>query len=145
MSQRSSAEAGVVEGLMVEDIVLDTGCSKTLIHHALMPRKKMLQGEAVTIRCAHGDNALYPLAMVDLVVVGVPLTVEAAVSKTLPVSVLLGTDVPDLVRFLRTDSKDGRNFGGCEALMMVTRAGAEKRRKKSNGRRWKNQKLDQHR
>eukprot|EP00731_Ephydatia_muelleri_P025636 Em0017g719a len=120
-------KAGVVEGQMVEDIVLDTGCSKTLIHHALVPRKKMLQGEAVTIRCAHGDNALYPLAMVDLVVDGVPLTVEAAVSKTLPVSVLLGTDVPELVRFLRTDSKDSRNFGGCEALMMVTRAGAKKR------------------
>ena len=120
-------KAGVVEGKMVEDIVLDTGCSKTLIHHALVPRKKMLQGEAVTIRCAHGDNALYPLAMVDLVVDGVPLTVEAAVSKTLPVSVLLGTDVPELVRFLRTDSKDSRNFGGCEALMMVTRAGAKKR------------------
>eukprot|EP00731_Ephydatia_muelleri_P033526 Em0031g34a len=120
-------KAGVVEGQIVEDIVLDTGCSKTLIHHALVPRKKMLQGEAVTIRCAHGDNALYPLAMVDLVVDGVPLTVEAAVSKTLPVSVLLGTDVPELVRFLRTDSKDSRNFGGCEALMMVTRAGAKKR------------------
>ena len=119
-------KAGVVEGQVVEDIVLDTGCSKTLIHHALVPQKKMLQGEAVTIRCAHGDNALYPLAMVDLVVDGVPLTVEAAVSKTLPVSVLLGTDVPELVRFLRTDSKDSRNFGGCEALMMVTRAGAKK-------------------
>ena len=118
-------KAGVVEGQMVEDIVLDTGCSKTLIHHALVPRKKMLQGEAVTIRCAHGDNALYPLAMVDLVVDGVPLTVEAAVSKTLPVSVLLGTDVPELVRFLRTNSKDSRDFGGCEALMMVTRAGAK--------------------
>ena len=121
-------KAGMVEGQMVEDIVLDTGCSKTLlIHHALVPQKKMLQGEAVPIRCAHGDNALYPLAMVDLVVDGVPLTVEAAVSKTLPVSVLLGTDVPELVRFLRTDSKDGGNFGGCEALMMVARAGAKKR------------------
>ena len=119
-------KAGVVEGKMVEDIVLDTGCSKTLIHHALVPRKKMLQGEEVTIRCAHGDNALYPLAMVDLVVDGVPLTVEAAVSKTLPVSVLLGTDVPELVRFLRADSKDSRNFGGCETLIMVTRAGAKK-------------------
>eukprot|EP00731_Ephydatia_muelleri_P034076 Em0046g19a len=64
-------KAGVVEGQMVEDIVLDTGCSKTLIHHALM--------------------------------------------------------YPNLCDFLRTDSKDSRNFGGCEALMMVTRAGAKKR------------------
>ena len=119
-------KTGMVEGHMVEDIVLDTGCSKTLIHHALVPQEKMLQGEAVTIRCAHGDNALYPLAMVDLVVDGVPLTVEAAVSKSLPVSVLLGTDVPELVRFLRTDAKD-RNVVGYKALMMVTRAGAKKR------------------
>ena len=37
-------KAGVVEGQMVEDIVVDTGCSKTLIHHALVPQKKMLQG-----------------------------------------------------------------------------------------------------
>ena len=98
-------KAGVVEGQMVEDIVLDTRYSKTIIHHALVPRKKMLQGEAVTIWCAHGDNA---------------------VSKTLPVSVLLGTDVPELVRFLRSNSKDSRNFGGCEALMIVMRAGAKK-------------------
>ena len=51
---------------------------------------KMLQ-EAVTIWCAHGDNALYPLAMVDLVVGGVPLSGETAVSTTLPVSILLGS------------------------------------------------------
>jgi hypothetical protein len=50
--------------------------------------------------------------MVDLVVDGVPQTVEAAVSKTLTVSVLLGTDVPELVRFLRTDSKDSRTLEG---------------------------------
>ena len=62
----------------------------------------MLQGEAVTIQCAHGDNALYPLAKVDLVVKGVPLSVEATVSKTLPVSVLLGTDVHELVQFVGT-------------------------------------------
>ena len=86
----------------------------------------MLQGEAVTIWCAHGDNALYPLAKVDLVVEGVLLSVEAAVSKTLPVSVLLGTDVPELVQFVRTNSQNCRNQGEYKALMMVTRAGARK-------------------
>ena len=43
---------------------------------------------------------LYPLANVDLVIDGVQLTVEAAVSKSLPVSVLLGTDVPELAEFI---------------------------------------------
>ena len=41
---------------------------------------------AVTIRCAHGDTVLYPLAEVEMVVDGIPLQVEAAVSDTLPVS-----------------------------------------------------------
>ena len=51
-------KAGLVVGRMVEDIVLDIGCSKTFIHHTLVPKEKMLQGEAIAIRCAHGDNAL---------------------------------------------------------------------------------------
>ena len=88
--------------------VLDTGCSKTIVHHNLVPQKKMVLGEAVTIRCAHGDNVLYPLANVDLVVDGVPLTVEAAVSKSLPVSVMLGTDVPELAKFVRGNTDGTR-------------------------------------
>ena len=68
LSHKASLQkSGLVEGKMVESIVLDPGCSKTLVHHALVPHKKMLQGEAVTIQCAHGDNALYPLAKVNLV------------------------------------------------------------------------------
>ena len=46
--------------------------------------------EAINVRCAHGDSVLHPLANVDLVVDGVPLNVDAAVSKSVPVSVLLG-------------------------------------------------------
>ena len=36
---------------------------------------------------------------------------EAAVSKTLPISVLLGADVPELVQFVRTNSKNCWNEG----------------------------------
>eukprot|EP00731_Ephydatia_muelleri_P000987 Em0001g987a len=61
-------------------------------------RRSCYLGEAVTIRCAHGDNVLYSVTHVNLVVDGVPLVVEAVVSKSLPVSVLLGTDVPELAR-----------------------------------------------
>ena len=91
---------GLVEGREVKDIMLDTGSSKTNVHHGLVPEKKLVMGEAVTIWCAHGDSVLYPLANVNLVVDGVPLTVGAAVSKSLPVSVLLGTDVPELAKFV---------------------------------------------
>ena len=115
---------GLVEGREVKDIVLDTGCSRTIVHHSLVPEKKLLTGEAVTIRCAHGDCVLYPLANVDLVVDGVPLMVEAAVSKSLPVSVLLGTDVPKLTKFF--SKVRGARQGVNEAWMVVTRAGARK-------------------
>ena len=59
----------------------------------------MLEGEAVTIRCAHGDIILYPLACVHLSI-GEKISVKAAVSDILPVAVLLGTDVEELYELL---------------------------------------------
>ena len=76
--------SGRVEGRHVTDILLDTGCSRTMVHKNLVPDEKVKEGEAVTIRCAHGDTCLYPLADVQLEVDGLDLTVEAAVSETLP-------------------------------------------------------------
>ena len=38
--------AGLVEGREVKDIVLDTGCSRTIVHHSLVPEKKLVTGEA---------------------------------------------------------------------------------------------------
>ena len=49
---------------------------------------------------------------------------EAAVSKSLPVSVLLGTDVPELTKFF--SKARGARQGVNEAWMVVTRAGARK-------------------
>jgi len=57
---------GAVEGKEVHDILLDTGCSRTLVHQSLVPDKKIQEGEAIAIRCAHGDTVLYPLAEVSL-------------------------------------------------------------------------------
>ena len=105
---------GMVEGQLVSDIVLDTGCSRTLVHSDLVSDEKLRQGEAVTVQCAHGDTVVYPLANVELEVHGQAVSVEAAVSETLPQSVLLGTDVPELLNLLRA------NDGG-QALMVVTR------------------------
>ena len=73
-----------------------------MVQRRLVPEGKMLPGEAVTIRCAHGDTVLYPLASLQLQVEGLPLQIKAPVSDTLPVAVLLGTDVPELVQLVST-------------------------------------------
>ena len=82
------------------DLVLDTGCSQTMVRRDLVPEARKLEGEAVTVRCAHGDTVVYPLADVQLKVAGTHFTVRAAVADCLPVSVLLGTDVPELDNLL---------------------------------------------
>ena len=73
------------------------------MHQDLVRKGKELEGEAVTICCAHGDVSLYPIAEVDLELEGVQMQVKAAVSNTLSVSVLLGTDVSELGRLLRSN------------------------------------------
>ena len=109
---------GVVDGKFVSDIVLDTGCTRTLVHRDLVSEEKLMKGESVTIQCAHGDAVASPLANVELEVEGEAVTVEAAVSETLPQSVLLGTDVLKL-SLLRV--REWR-----KALMVVTRSQAQR-------------------
>ena len=84
----------------------------------------MLDGEAVTIRCAHGDTVLYPLAKVDLEVRGKKISVEAAISIHLPTSVLLGTDVPALSELLGQSINERKTEE--VALITVTRAQKKK-------------------
>ena len=74
---------GVVDGQLVNDIVLDTSCSRALVRSDLLGEKKF-EGEAAIIQCAHGDVVIYSLARVELEVEGKALTVKAAVSDTLP-------------------------------------------------------------
>lgn len=107
---------GQVEGVLVDDILLD----------------KMLDGEAVTIRCAHGDVALYPLAEVDMKLGGITLKVTAAVSETLPVSVLLGTDVPELGQWLSTDARAVHSTTMEEAMAVTTRAQARRKEEEAS-------------
>ena len=121
MKQSSELKrGGAVEGTAVDSILLDTGCSRTLVRQELVPRRKMLDGEAVAIRCAHGDTVLYPLALVQMVVDGRDMEVKAAVSENLPMDVLLGTDVPDLPELLNHGSKVREKVA--DALAVVTRA-----------------------
>ena len=90
---------GVVEGQVVDDILLDTACSKTLVWRELVPQEKILP-EQVPILCAHGDTVMYPLANIEVQLGCVTFVVEATVLDRLPMSVLLGTDVPSLVELL---------------------------------------------
>ena len=53
---RSVARVGLVEGVRVSDIILNTGCSRTMVRSDLVPTDKLLPGEATTVRCAHGDS-----------------------------------------------------------------------------------------
>ena len=91
---------GTVEHHAVTDILLDTGCSKTVVRRSLVPAEKIRKDDIVAIRCAHGDTVYYPLAEVCMEINGLPIQVEAAVSTSLPRSVLVGTDVPKLQQLL---------------------------------------------
>ena len=113
---------GVVEGKYVKGIMLDTGCSRTMVRRNLVPKTKWLE-EEVVIRCAHGDTVSYPLAWVELNIDGVPITVEAALSNTLPSPVLLGRDVPELSSLLNRG--ETRIALRKDDAMVVTRAGAQ--------------------
>ena len=54
--------SGKVDGIPVEPVVLDTGCSRTLVRSDFVSQNNQLEGEVVAIRCAHEDIVLYPLA-----------------------------------------------------------------------------------
>ncbi|ETW98513.1 MAG: hypothetical protein ETSY2_42715 [Candidatus Entotheonella gemina] len=115
--------SGYVNGVMVGDIILDTGASRTLVREDLVPPCTIKDGE-VTIRCAHGDNITYPLASVKISVGGEELNVRAAVSKTLPASVLLGRDVPELMGLLGNNGGKATTATPALALAATTRAQA---------------------
>ena len=123
-----NAKPGMVEGEPVKSILLDTGCSRTLVRNNLVPKHKLLHGEVVAIRCAPGDTVLYPLAEVELEVEGYPLRIEAAVSDTLPMSVPLGTDLPELTAILTGNlkMKSHSSQQSDDALVATTRAMAKK-------------------
>lgn len=108
----------------MSDILLDTGSSQTLVHQELVPESQFKDGEAVAIRCAHRDTVLYPLVEVTMEVEGKPIKVEAAISDTLPMSVLLGTDTPELCELLAENIPDRH-----DALAVITRAQEKKQMK----------------
>lgn len=130
-----------MEGHHVVYILLETGCSKTLVREQLVLEEKLLEGQAVTIRCAHGDTVLHPLAEVDMEVDGVPVRVEAALCSTLPMSVLLGTDVPEISRLLGGAS--GQQLLGT-AMSVMTHQQARELREEEATQRAKEQESSAH-
>ena len=64
---------GKVEGQVADNILLDTGCSKTVVWRELVPREKILH-EQVPIWCAHGDTVMYPLANIEIQLGGVAIS-----------------------------------------------------------------------
>ena len=121
VTKASVYRTGVVEGTYVTDVVLDTGCARTMVYRGLVPETKHVVGQAVTLRCVHGDTVLYPLAEVTIEVGGVTVRVQAAVSDTLPVSVLLGTDVPELGQLLHENPRV-MHTQEMQEVFVVTRA-----------------------
>ena len=66
-------------------------------------------GTTTSLRCAHGDVVVYPLAEVRVEVDGIVIDVRAAVSERLPASIILGTDAPTL-QLLRSRPMVGEAF-----------------------------------
>ena len=50
-----------------------------MVHQELVLPQNILEGDVATIRCAHGDTVLYPLAKVQMEVNSIPIEVEVAV------------------------------------------------------------------
>ena len=116
---------GMVEGQFVPEIVLDTACKRTMVRQELVPPWKIIEGDVATIRCAHGDTVLYPLANIRMEVGGCKFEVEAAVSTALPVSVLLGGDVPELKQLIGNNMQS-RPTDAEDVMVVVTRAQAKR-------------------
>ena len=93
---------GEVNGTKVRDILVDTGMNTTIVSKSLGSEEEVMGEEAhVSIQCVHGDIVKYPLARVMVRLAGKSYSIVAAVSESLPVSVLLGRDVPVLAKLLQ--------------------------------------------
>ena len=84
----------------------------------MLSKVSLLAGEAVAIRCAHGDTVLCPLAQVQLEVERQAMEVTVAVADKLPMSVLLGTDIP-LLSKLQKERESYKRSDQCIKLIVL--------------------------
>ena len=122
---RPMYKTGKVEGQKVTDILLDTGCSRTKVRRNLVAMEKIIVGRVATITCTHGDTKLHPLALVEVELDGSHIQVEAALSEELPVSVLLGTDVPELTHLISGTGSSINLVSQEQVMVVMTRAKAK--------------------
>ena len=117
--------SGFINDKAVDNILLDTGCAQTLVHRKLVPPGRE-SGDGIIVQCAHVDEVSYPTAEVNIVINGEVFIVVAGVSESLPVSVLLGRDVPQLVCIQeRGDHEGDPETESEEALVVTIRAQAQ--------------------
>ena len=79
------------------DILLDSGANETMVSLDPVPKGKMVESELL-ITCAHGDCDKYPLADVCIETCSKRIVAGVAVVRRLPVSAILGQDVPDMLQ-----------------------------------------------
>ena len=96
-----------------------------MVRQELVPPWRIIEGDVATIRCTHGDTVLYPLANIRMEVGGHKFEVEAAVSTTLPASVLLGGDVPELKQLIGNNMQS-RPTDAEDVMIVVTHAQAKR-------------------
>ena len=100
---------GIIEGAPVK-MLLDTGSARTLVRRELVPDGKVLVGQEVAVRCAHGESVRYPLADIDVRVGGRRFTVRVGVSDKLPVPLLLGRELFQLLAAKTKSELAGEGF-----------------------------------
>ena len=108
---------GTVNGVYCTDILVDTGATHTLVHRRLVTNDDILDGE-MRIRCAHGDTVAYSLAVIKVTMDGRDVITTAAVSDILPVSVLLGWNVPELMSYFTGDEQK-RDLSSRQAFVVT--------------------------
>ena len=91
----------------------------------LVAMEKVIVGKVATISCAHGDTKLHSLALVEVELDGAHIQVEAALSEELPVSVLLGTDVPELTHLISGTRSSINLVSQEQGMVVMTRAKAK--------------------
>ena len=96
-------QSGYVNGEAVDDRVLDIQDIGSL-------KPGYNQESQVNIRCGHGNYNISPSRYQSLSIERKESTIWAAVSKTLPASVLLGRDSPGLMRLLNTGKKPNHGY-----------------------------------
>lgn len=117
--------SGMVEGVPVSDIVLDTGATRTVIRETLVPKGRCL---VVVCLFAVVMGLLSPLARIQIEIGGKAYSVEAAISNQLPMAVLLGRAVPELVDVCTHKHVNGHYEGTIEERDIRTGEDATKRR-----------------